>query len=157
MKLTWGCTRWVILTDNYAIKIARFRPLWSLMRLCIGIKEKNVLQTLEERYSRNILLAGIKYVFNGIVANYTEHQIYKKNPSGYDLVPTLFTILWLINIQPRGESVKKTDVTKYRFLNILNSLPGESDISEPKQFCIIGNVVRLADYGSPDAKIIFCE
>jgi len=160
MRFTYGCTRWVILTDKYAIKIARIRPLRPFVRLFIGVKEENVGKVLKQRYKRNFLFSGLKYIFyilfGGFVANYIEYKIYKNNPNKYNLVPTIFTFFFIFNIQIKGEPLKKSaDIKKHRLWSFVKFLPKETDLFLPKQFCLINNKPYLADYGSPDAKFIF--
>ena len=154
MQFTYGCTRWVILTDKYAIKIARFRPLWPFIRLFVGLRDKNIAKPLE-RYGSNIWISGVKYiirvVFSGMLANRREHQLRHKQ-SKYDLVPTVCSILWLVNIQLRGEPATKVDVLDHCLWELMPSQREGMDILSAKQFCIIGGEILLADYGSPVLK-----
>lgn len=147
MHFTYGCTRWVILTNRYAVKIARFRPIRPFIRLWELLQEKQVRKNLEKHHS-NPLLGAVKYLAAGIVANRREYLLYKKH--GNDLLaPTLFTICWLVNIQQRGEPIRDNEVRSHYLWSLFE---GEvttlaTDILQRKQFCLIDGQVRLADYG----------
>lgn len=142
-----GSTRCVILVGQYAIKIARFRPLRPFIKLFESIQKKQVRGNLEKHH-RNPLLAVIKYLLAGIVANRTEYRLYKKYKSEL-LVPTVFTIFWLVNIQRRGEPVADEKVKSHYLWNLFKEMetPVALDILQAKQFCFMGGCVRLADYG----------
>lgn len=149
MQFAYGATRWVILTERYAIKIARFRPVRPFVRLLQLLREGGVIQTLE-KHDANLCKAVLKYVGAGPRANRTEYRLYKKYGAYNDLAPTLFTVFWIINVQLRGEPSKEEDVRRHPLWQILGNTPfveAAADLRQPKQFCIIGSKVCLADYG----------
>ena len=148
MRLTYGCTRWVILTNRYAIKIARFRPFRPFIRLVTLLRSGGVERNLK-KHDENLVKAVLKYLGAGIVANRMEYRLYKKYGDEL-LVPTLLTIGWLINIQKRGEPSSEEDMRHHRLWPLLQGMetPLAEDILQPKQFCMIGTKVCLADYGN---------
>ncbi len=150
MQFAYGATRWVILTKRYAIKIARFRPVRPFIRLFQLLKEGGVIQTLE-KHDANLLKAVLKYLGAGLRANRIEYRLYKKYGASNDLlVPTLFSIGWLINVQLRGEPCGEREVQQHSLWKILGGVSfveAAADLRQPKQFCRIGTRVYLADYG----------
>ncbi|MDP1689940.1 MAG: hypothetical protein Q8L52_01930 [bacterium] len=148
MRLTYGCTRWVILTDRYAIKIARFRPFRPFIRLFELLQKGGVEQNLK-KHDENPVKAVLKYICAGVRANRMEYRLYKKYGDEM-LVPTLLTIGWLINIQKRGEPSSEEDMQRHRLWSLLQGMgtPLAEDILQAKQFCMIGTRVCLADYGN---------
>ena len=76
MRFAYGATRWVILTERYAIKIARFRPIRPLVRLLQLLRKGTVRQELN-KYDPNPVRGGLKYLIAGVIANLTEYRLYK--------------------------------------------------------------------------------
>jgi len=146
MKFAYGCTRWVFLTKRYAIKVARFRIIRPFIRLVSLVKKHEATETLE-LYDASLIKAVLKYVGAGILANRNERRLYKKY-GGEFLAPTLFTFLWLINIQVRGEPSKEEDVRRHRLWHVLKgNVAFPKGILHPRQFCVIKESPLLADYG----------
>jgi hypothetical protein len=148
MRVTYGATRWVILTIRYAIKIARFRPLRPFIRLFELLRTGGVEANLR-KHDENLIKAALKYLFAGVRANRNEYRLYKKYGDEM-LVPTLFTIGWLVNIQERGEPASEEEMKHHRLWPLLRGLdtPLSQDILQTKQFVVIGTRVCLADYGN---------
>ncbi len=152
MQFMYGCTRWVFLTKSYAVKIARFRPIKPFIRFLYLFKKGEVIEKFEQHDSNltNLIKAVLKYVCVGILANRNEHRLYKKYGSEL-LVPTLFTIFWLVNVQRRGEPSGEKEMHRHRLWYIVErerDVLFAEDILHPKQFCVIGGITYLADYGN---------
>ncbi len=145
MRFAYGATRWVIITNQYAIKIARFRPLRPFIRLIDAFGKKEVGPCLKKHHE-NPLLASIKYLFAGVVANYTEYQVYKKYSELEELAPTLTTFFFLVNIQISGRQATEEDLNGSVIFNTLHEY-FLGDTADAKQFCLVDEQVRLVDYG----------
>ncbi len=155
MQFMYGCTRWVILTKNYAVKIARFRPIRPFIRLFYLLKRGEAVEKLEQ-HDPNLIKAVLKYIGSGILANRNERRLYEKYNDKF-LVPTLFTFFWLVNIQRRGEPSGEKEMHCHYLWDILKgtSTPLTEDILQPKQFCVIDGITYLADYGNKDLEGVF--
>ena len=149
MRIAIGSTRIVILTNNYAIKIARFRfvrPIVQLVRHFINGEVKKRLQ----KFDANPVAGGLKYLFAGVRANQTEWYVY--NTLKLDiLAPTLWSMRGFINIQRRGETVSMLQMRAHVIHRLLILHPiQDSDVFQTCQFCKIKKRVVLADYGRMD-------
>lgn len=160
MRFACGGTRWVILTDLYAIKIARFRPIRLVIRFLQLLLKGEVRENLQ-KHDENLTKAVLKYVGAGILANRTESRLYKHYGRTNDLlIPTLFTICWLVNVQLRGKIPKEEDILRHRLWNVLvgdSFVEVAAELRRPNQFCIIGSRVYLADYGMELLEPVFAE
>ena len=154
MRFAYGCTRWVILTNRYAIKFARFRPIRPFVQLFKLLLKKEVVKSLG-KYDANPIRGGLKYLLAGIVANRAEYRIYKRYPSDL-LVPTLVSIYGLVNIQRRGEPAAEEEVRSHYLWHLLKNTSIVEDLPY-KQFCKIDSRVCLADYGRDYLETILAE
>lgn len=149
VRFALGCTRFVILTRRFAIKIARprlIRPLLQLWRHTVSGEVRTKLQ----RFDHNPMLGGLKYVTAGIQANLAEWKIYTDHASDI-LAPTLWTFYGIVNVQVRGEAVAQHEIESHYLYGALHALPIENnDVLHAKQFCRIKGKVVLADYGRSD-------
>lgn len=147
MQFAYGSTRFVILTERYAFKIARFRPLRPFVRLVELLLKKQVKVNLEKHHS-NHFLAAIKYLGAGLVANRTEYRLYKKHGNKF-LVPTLYSFCWIVNIQNRGEAISESEAKSHYLWNFFNGMTTSlaADIQQKKQYCLLDGNACLADYG----------
>ena len=151
-----GKTRIVILTDKYAFKIARFRfirPFVRLFELLIlgGVRENVVRHSHKKVFWRGAL----NYLFYGVAANLREYKRYKKYGDDSLLVPTLFTLFGLVNVQMRGYPVVDLETFSTEGSSLLSILREdhackETDVLRSDQFCVIGGKLLLADYGHGD-------
>lgn len=149
MQFAFGSTRWVILTNKYAIKIARFRPIRPILQLCKHLVHKEVSEKLR-KFDSNLVRGGFKYLTAGIQANRAEWKIYSLYGSDI-LAPTIWTFYGLINIQVRGEKVSEADIERHYLLHALRLHPIEdNDVFLAKQFCTLSGTVVLVDYGRND-------
>ncbi len=142
-----GATRFVILTERYAIKFARvpiIRPVKRLFRMeNKGFRERLVVTHV------NPYWAVVIYFCYGIIANYQEWRLWKKYPQ-CDLVPTIFTFLWVVNVQVRGEPATADDVRRFRFHTLVAGSHVEQDVLRYDQMSLLNNRVCLHDYGRTD-------
>ena len=145
MRFAYGATRWVILTERYAIKIARFRPIRPLVRLLQLLRKGTVRQELN-KYDPNPVRGGLKYLIAGVIANLTEYRLYSQYYESGLLAPTLFTIGGLVNVQLRGEPAEIKDVRQHYLWKVLRGT-ALADTLLPRQFCLISSTVLLADSG----------
>lgn len=144
MQFTCGGTRWVILTDKYAFKIARFRPFGQFVRFLDAMRKRELAKSLS-KHDANVIWAALKYLLAGMVANRNEHRLYRSHPCDL-LAPTLTTIFWLVNIQVRGQPVTETDISQTYLFAVLQDTPS-AGVLQDTQFCRINGHVCLADYG----------
>ncbi len=149
MRITFGSTRMVILTDAYAIKIARFRlvrPILQLIRHLINGEVKTRLQ----KFDKDPVTGGFKYLLAGVRANQTEWHVY--NTLKLDiLAPTLWSFHGLINVQRRGTPVSVREMSAHVIHRLLFINPiDDSDVFQTCQFCKIQKRVVLLDYGRMD-------
>ena len=145
MRFSCGTTRFVILTSKYAIKIARPRPIHALVRLVQTFQQKKAKRELD-KYSSNWLVAGLKYLAAGVVANRNEYRLYQKYGDQF-LVPTISLFLGgVINVQLRGRTAALTDAYRHPLWHMaISGYIGE--YLHPEQYCVIGTKVYLVDYG----------
>ena len=106
LKIRIGKTRIAIIYNENVYKIIRFR-LWDLTKKWIRLEvEKKmyghvVAYNNLKRHSRKQLIRDMLFVC--FHANYTEYSHWKKDPDEDKYVPTLFTFLYIINVQKRVE------------------------------------------------------
>lgn len=148
IRFAYGGSRWIVLTDRFAFKIARFRPFYCLRRF-FEHRASGTSGAQLASYHQNRWLGGIKYVCLGIVANLTESRLYRECPD-LRIAPTLFSLLGLINIQLRGEPVEDKDMSlcPFQSLPILLKKKEIGDLNMCKQFARFPNGILLIDYGS---------
>ena len=147
MKCAYGATRYVILTEKYAIKIARFPALRLVLRGFYLLSKGKALQRPREVYG-SVTVGIVKYFLCGVLVNIDECQLWQelRNKS---LAPTLFSILGLVNVQIRGAAVEQDELDRaHPFPEIAREVVG-LDLDLAKQYCRINGAICLADYGSP--------
>lgn len=148
IRFALGCTRVVFLTECWAIKIFRPRPLRCAFRFLQSLVRGSIRRDLH-KYDVNLAKGGMRYVFAGIVANRAEAHLYKLYGQGdYPLAPTIASLCGgVINVQVRGDSAICEDVRRSSWWSLLVDTPLEEEVLHPWQFCNIGGVTYLADYG----------
>lgn len=164
MDFAKGMTRWVILTNRYAIKIARVRLLFYFLRwLQISTTENGgVERRAKNRGLKSFPQLIVDALSEGIVANKTEYRLSKMYDNGY-LAETLYTFHGLINVQRRGtvlEEAKRHLAESHPAWRVASRRPVEMEqgnICESHQFCTIDGNVCLADYGHPNAESVLQE
>ncbi|MDO8728732.1 MAG: hypothetical protein Q7K26_02435 [bacterium] len=156
IQFSWGATRFVILIGTIAIKIARLRPFRGLQRLLehwINGEVKERLLTFAE----NPFLAGIRYIFSGIIANRNERRLWQEFPRRF-LIPTLYSFGPLINIQKRGEKISQEELdASHPFQGFLEGMPPKliADMTRATNFCRYKGRICLVDYGNDEALAFF--
>ncbi|GEM_PF-3377695 len=144
MTFSYGTTRFVILTENFAIKFARFRLFRLAYRgLYLSLRGKAVKRSRE--LFGNPWLGILKYLLQGVTANVDEYRFYREFPN-LAIAPTLFTLFGLVNIQMRGEAVREAEIDECPFQEFADK-PG-MDLNAD-EYCRINGTIYLADYGNP--------
>jgi len=156
---TVGKTRIVILTNLYAIKIARFSPARPFIRLAELVLRGGGVRENVVRHSPNkdFFKGAINYLFYGVVANLREYRMYKTYAHTGFLAPTVFTFFGLVNIQIRGEAVKDKDLHLFPLAPILGADIAGAETMRSDQFCLIDSCLHLADYGNQTIEDFFAR
>lgn len=162
MRVTYGWTRFVILTETRAIKIARIRLLHILIQLFRKCREGTV-RTKLLKHGDSVISGGWRlfvrnYLLVGVIVNRQEARLWRER--GQDIfVPTLRSYAWgLVNIQPRGEVVTAPELERehpFRPLLSLAPLDVAEDMSHPWNFARYQGKVCLIDYGSDGTFSLF--
>lgn len=152
--ITSGHTRVVILAGDYAFKIARFHLLRFVSRtlqiLCTGQlfrkierwqKEADGAAQVVKRAVRSATVAGF-------LANRQEWKL-STCAASHGLVPTYFTLLYIVNVQARGEPLGDTDISSHPLVERTRMCEKSEYDLQPHQFCLREGSVVLADYGFP--------
>ena len=145
MRFEYGCTRFVILTDRYAFKIARVQPLRPFVRIAQHLFGKKISPELLT-YNKAMARGCVRFLIPGIIANREECRNYKKCGKNDILVPTIFSFFWLVNIQLAGKPATQEEVNKNPLYRGQGSDPA-FDIDSVYQYCVIEGKTLLADYG----------
>jgi hypothetical protein len=160
-----GKTRIVILAGPFAFKIARIRLLHYLIRsvwycrraaTIIGrghIAEQRARWHREGTNACTVVKTAFvlelrRALISGVVANFTECRLTGKS-NEYDLVPTICTLFYLINVQVRGKPDSVLDIASHPVMRILAATGQPALDLEPQQFCTFRRRTLLADYGNP--------
>lgn len=159
MQICFGTTRAVLLTAGYAIKIARVRPVWSVMRL-LKYLITGEARTRLVKHHQNPIIAGIRYLLIGFITNRQEARLWRKFGEKAPFVPTLGSyFMGFINIQPRGEKVWTLEVYyRHPFRELLVSTVPEhvrADMTKGENFCRYGGKILLCDYGADHTVALF--
>ncbi len=156
LRLSWGTTRFVVLVGRVAIKVARPRPLWVLRRLLVywvtGVANPRLLA-----YADDPLKSGFRHLFAGVVANWREYQLWRESPRSF-LVPTVCSFWGIVNVQKRGEKIRKDDLAElHPFRALLLNLPADAigDMTKAENFCHYEGRVCLVDYGDTETFTFF--
>lgn len=149
MRYASGETRVVIVAGRYAIKIARIRPLRPILRIVLHLFGKKVKQELLT-FDKKMAKGCIRYVIPGIFANRAEALHSAKYSESGLIAPTIFSFLWLVNIQRAGEPATQDDIEKTVLYQRFGSNP-DADMQRTQQYCVIGTEVLLSDYGQIEA------
>ena len=152
LRCSWGMTRFVVLIGPVAIKFARFRVMWIAKRLFHHMRNREVRTKVRYQLANPTLATN--NIFAGFYANRLEYHLWCqfRHPL---LVPTLFSLAGLINVQRRGEEISESDLNESNpFKSFLwgGELPPEGldDLIKTANFCFYDGRVRLIDYGSQD-------
>lgn len=147
MRIAWGGSRFVVLTENYAFKFARFRPFRALKRLYQTFAKREVGTKLRRYHRSHPLIAGLKYLIAGAWANTIEQEVYEKTKHPA-LAPTYLSLFGIVNVQRRGAPVSSEELAREHPFVHLARIPVLSvDMTKPENFCRIDGIVMLVDYG----------
>lgn len=122
-----GTHRWVIILGNRVFKIARI-------------------------FDRR----GSGRLFDGVRANRSEYLLYKERREDELLVPTVWTLMYIINVQRRGEPVTADEVrTCELFPDVSADYLARCDLWNrrtndwnERNFCRVNGKVVICDYAS---------
>jgi hypothetical protein len=149
MHITYGATRFVLLTGNKAIKIARFRPIRLMFRVMVlPLSSKRNRDRFYEKYGTGLLTAIRNYLFVGLVANRIEYEYYKKHRD-LRVMPTQKQFLrGLITVQDRGTRVSNIELSEEYPFTSLDPSTLCPEMLKAVQFCrnSQGRIV-MVDYG----------
>ena len=153
IQFCWGASRFVILVGPYAIKIARFRPFYFLWRIVYHFCMGKLMQKINQHRGDSFLKSTFRFIFMGIYANKLEYQLYKKGWRP-ELVPTIFSIWGLVNLQMRGEPVSDDALRACNpFADLAKDPVYEGDLIRGVNFSRFGGDIRLHDYGNPQLRV----
>jgi hypothetical protein len=152
MKICSGTTRFVILVGPYAIKIARIRIFHFAMRLIMHGRNGQVRERMEVNQDTSIMKAIVRRLLLGVQANLAEQQIYKERPQKH-LMPTLFTICGLVNVQCRGIPVEEGELQAQNpFQHFVHIDAIGQDLTKAANFSKLRGQIYLHDYGQPELR-----
>ena len=156
--ITSGMTRFVILTDRYAIKIARIKIFHCIKKTLEIVGKGQAHAKLATYRATRGGVKGVLYQFlcSGIEANFYEHRRTTKYPR-CKLVPTLKTFGYFINVQKRGDTKRVKNIDDHPVAKAAKN-HWECKIElDAAQFCYIGEELLLADYGYPKLEPILAS
>lgn len=153
MRITSGATRLVILTDDWAIKLPKFR-IWRLfLQLCRGLFDwKWLTSKMEGDSGAAAVLANhaFNHFFAGLMANRQENRLYRDHP-GLPIAPVRGMYLFgLVLVMVRGEAVSPALSARFRA-----QYAAWGDLGEPHHACHVRGELCLIDYGHPLAPTAF--
>tara|TARA_B100000508_G_scaffold113034_1_gene91526 strand:- start:93 stop:563 length:471 start_codon:yes stop_codon:yes gene_type:complete len=142
LRIKLGCTRLVVLSDGYAYKIARIRPLKVLLKLLAISVLTRQCWDLQNRYHHDVLIALWRYLFAGWYANQAELQHWQCTRDER-CVPVVGSFLGgLVIVQARADPVTMYEVQ--------NSSVGfcltKTELAKPHQYGWFEGKVRIVDY-----------
>ena len=144
-----GKTRIVLLVGKRAIKIARIRPISTLLRLLTLPFSSAAREKFFEKYGAGFFSATLHYLFVGIVANRNEYALYQAKKDSR-VAPTLALHLGgLVAVQVRGAAISQgelKELSPFNFTGLPQSICIQ--LENPNQYCYIpSHGVVLVDYG----------
>ncbi len=152
LAFEYGSTRYVFCVGNVAIKVARVKALYWILRLLKFQREGGVIQKVTTTSKRK-KFAALKHLFAGVFANIEEFRFYQKYPS-LPIAPTLFSLFGLVNIQVRGEIIERDELTQCPFREVAGD---QYDLNHWHHFGRINGTVHLLDYGFEDANALISQ
>ena len=143
MRIKLGGTRIVFLTDSYAIKIARIRPVRFIFRILLLLFSRSRRTHFLVKYGPGMGTAILRDIFAGLYSNRGEYEYYRESRDAR-IAPTLSIFFaGMVAIQPRG-----ADVHCPVDLVISDYIDGEkTEVCDAEQFKKIGRRILLVDYG----------
>lgn len=133
-----GGTRIVLLTQRYAYKIARVRPLKLFIRLIKIQSFKSSKDRFEEIYGKRLFEAGCQYLFVGYFANKREASYKILDDRVVSATPSF--LHWWIVVQKRVDPIGNEPCPEWA--------PIEG-ARFPRDYGILSGKVVLVDLGDP--------
>lgn len=143
MKLRIGGTRLVLVTENRAYKIARFRPLKPIVKIVMSVLNKKEFIRLYEKHGDSKFKVIIKSLLAGLLANRAEWRKWSDGHSN-DFNPVLK--IWLgglVICQPRARRVTEQDILKSP---LRHWYVEDEELSRPDQYGRLAGQIVLVDY-----------
>ena len=150
MRIDWGTSRFVVLIGPVALKFARFRLTWIIVRFCQHLKRGQVGSKLHHQ-AKNPQLAT-NNIFVGLLANKREYALWLESPQT-SLMPTWWSFAGLVNIQPRGRRVTSSELlAEHPLEHLVASMPRDlvGDMFKRANFARYHGKIVLVDYGSQE-------
>jgi hypothetical protein len=151
MKIGIGSTRAVLIFSDFVIKIPRVRVLRLFTRI-IETNRNGSLKRKSQLYSKkNIFIAVVRYLIEGIKANRREYFYFQKNKEKEGLLPTTLLIFGLIEIQKKGNVLEESSFLWKRIFILLRR-ENLHKISSFKacNFCIFEKKLKILDYADEE-------
>jgi len=104
-QVTYGSTRIVLLTTNYAFKIPRFSIFW-VFRKFFAYQTKTITDKRQKEFlSNNSILRLIVYalsraLWEGLLSNWREYKRWKSDPTP-KRTPVIFSVPAVLVVMPR--------------------------------------------------------
>lgn len=154
MKIKKGTYRIVFIFNKFVVKIPKFHIKAGIeqLHICYKIKRlKNVWQWGSSSYS-----GCMRWFFGGIADNWQEYRFYSKTKLAI-LMPTYFSLLGLLNIQKRGQTLKMDSFDLWCHLCDLTNEDVWDDnhtFVNPKNFCVEDGVLKIIDYPKATHRVL---
>lgn len=143
MKLRLGGTRIVLVTENRAYKLARFRPLKTFFKIVTSVLVKKEFVRLYEKHRSSKFSIIIKSLLAGMLANRAEWRKWQESQSD-EFVPVLdMWLLGLVIVQPRARRVTTEDVLESPLRHWYEE---DEEFSRSEQYGSIDGKVLIVDY-----------
>jgi hypothetical protein len=154
MEIKKGTFRTALVFKGFVIKLPRIYLSKALETFFKTLKVGGVIYHFR-RYNWEQYNTIPNYLLKGIIDNWLEYVFYKKNKSFQLLVPTIFSLFGLLNIQSYCEPLecKEEDLWCQ-----LSEIAGESiwkdshAFANPKNFGVYEGKIRMMDYGSKETQ-----
>jgi len=141
MKITWGTTRIVLLTKNWAIKIPRIRPVRPVVRLVQLLMCGQVKRQLRT-YHPNAIGGVLKYLTAGLRANRID--VLASRLGCRDVVYAEQYLGGLIVLQLRGDEVSVEEAKSHPLWSPIRHAE-QCDKRATEQFARFGERILLVD------------
>jgi hypothetical protein len=141
-----GSTRYVVCIGPYAVKIARIKILYWILRVMKwtestgGITQKVVSTPGHKKW------AALKHLFAGVTANLEEIRFWQSHKH-LPLAPTLLSLFGFVNIQRRGTVIAPHELSSCPFREHADNFDAGVDLNRVENFGWISNRIHLIDYG----------
>ncbi len=156
MRVGIGSTRIVLIFSTFVVKIPRIRIFRLFQRTVeLRVQSKSLLLEKTANYSKKYrILAIIRYLFIGIIANRMEYHYYQKHKNFKELLPVRLLIFGFLEIQEKGKVIEESSST-WKNLKVLLTKAGVNCIYifKPENFCIWNESLCILDYADEETFI----